>query len=762
MSTISDPREVMVRGRGPLGMPAVTAEPGAAPAAGGLGPADLLRIIKQHKILIAVSFTLFFSVAVAATFVTLRYFPAYTATGLIQINPPPLDPMKSFSVIGRPDELRSLLETEARKIKRANLLAKVLEQPEVVATDFYRWYEGRIEKRLDDLERYITASPHPDTQLIRVSISLRNPKDAADVVNTLMRQYVLEQGGERSTVDQQRADSLKSTRDRIISDLRSKREELNAFRLQSDVSQLETQRSVAIENIGNLMAMVSGLSAQGADLQAQLDELDRLGGREVPITAEMKIAIEADPVLRYVRQNVEALDIEITAQSQFYGPNHRQTQMLVSRREGFYAQEAARREQLIEDLRRRYDEGLRQEAARVSTQLFQLHQQLDEAEAKQRDLDRNIERYNVLLRDEESLRRQLDDIDQTIRVAEHAMTDKSNVRVQLAQPAIKPVDPSRPDPPLWIAGGFIVSLLLSLGLAFLRELSDTRVRTPLDVVRYGQLSVLGVVPTLDAEEADVEAIETATRLAPQSLVSESFRQIRTTLLYSGPSDTQRTLLITSPRPEDGKSAVAMNLAVTLARGSQRVLLIDANFRRPAIRPAFQNTRPEGLSDALTGHAPWTSLVTAAEVPNLFVLSSGRLPPSPGELLASGAMRDLLAEATRAYDRVIIDGPPVLMISDALIIATQVDGVILVARAVNSSRGALRRAREVLESVSARIVGCILNGAVPRPGGYFREQYREFYEYTSDETMPFELPAQQPDQLPGADEPAPPVPDDEKR
>ncbi|MBK8914277.1 MAG: polysaccharide biosynthesis tyrosine autokinase [Phycisphaerales bacterium] len=760
MSTISDPREVMVRGRAPLGMPAVTSEPGGAAAATGLGPADLLRIIKQHKILIAVSFTLFFSMAVAATFVTLRYFPAYTATGLIQVNPPPMDPMKSFVAIGRPDELRALLETEARKIKRANLLAKVLEQPEVVATDFYRWYEGRIEKRLDDLERYVSASPHPDTQLIRVSISLRNGKDAADIVNTLMRQYVLEHGGERSTVDQQRLDSYKTTRDRIISDLRNKREELNAFRLQSDVSQLETQRSVAIENIGNLMAMVSGLSAQGADLQAQLDELDRLGGREVPITAEMKIAIEADPVLRYVRQNVEALDIEIAAQSKFYGPNHRQTLMLVSRRDGFFSQEAARREQLIEDLRRRYDEGLRQEAARVSTQLFQLHQQLDEAEAKQRDLDRNIERYNVLLRDEESLRRQLDDIDQLIRTAEHAMTDKSNVRVQLAQPAINPVDPSRPDPPLWIAGGFVVSLLLSLGLAFLRELSDTRVRTPLDVVRYGQLSVLGVVPTLDVEEADVEAIETATRLAPQSLVSESFRQIRTTLLYSGPSDTQRTLLITSPRPEDGKSAVAMNLAVTLARGSQRVLLIDANFRRPAIRPAFQNTRPEGLSDALTGHAPWASLVTAAEVPNLFILSSGRLPPSPGELLASGAMRDLLSEATRAYDRVIIDGPPVLMISDALIVATQVDGVILVARAVSSSRGALRRAREVLESVNARIVGCILNGAVPRPGGYFREQYREFYEYTSDETMPFELPAQQPDQLPGAEEP-PPGPDEKR-
>lgn len=750
MSTISDPREMIYPARGPLGPVAPPQELAGAAGGGGLGPADVLRILKQHKILIAVTFTLLFSIAVAGTFITQRYFPAYTATGLVQVFPP-REPLKVTEAVTRPDEMRTIMETESKKLKRLNMLGAVLEQPEVQETDFFKWYAGKIEQRLDDLDKILSVTPIPDTQLLRVSASLRNPNDAVTVVNTLMSRYVQDYGGQVRDSDQKRLEGLKATKDRILADIKTKREELANFRQTSDVSQLETQRSVAIENIGNLMNMVASMQASASDLRAQWDQISQLNAREIPITAEMKLTIENDPVLRYIQQNVQAIDIEIAAQGQVFGKKHRQIQLLESRREGFYAQEVSRREELIDDLRTRYREGLEQEIARTTTTLLGVQSQLDEAQSKQRDLDRNIERYNVLLRDEESLRKQLDDIDQVIRTSEHLVIDKSNVRVVVAQPAVKPVEPSRPDMVLWLAGGFVLSLLGALGMAFLRELSDTAIRTPIDVMRHGHLSVLGVVPTLDSEEADVEAIEAATRLAPQSLVSESFRQISTTLLYSGPADSQRSILITSPRPEDGKSAVAMNLAVTLARGNAKVLLIDANFRRPAIRPAFQGTRPEGLSDALTGHARWEDLVTRSEIATLDILSSGRLPPSPGELLASPQMRDLLAEAVKKYDRVIIDGPPVLMISDALILATQVDAVILVARAVTSSRGALKRSREILEKVNARIVGCVLNGAAPRPGGYFREQYREFYEYTSDETMPFEIASQSStERLPGKD------------
>jgi capsular exopolysaccharide synthesis family protein len=290
----------------------------------------------------------------------------------------------------------------------------------------------------------------------------------------------------------------------------------------------------------------------------------------------------------------------------------------------------------------------------------------------------------------------------------------------------------------------VLALLAALGLAFVREFTDQALRTPLDIARYGHISVLGCVPLLDDEEADIEDVALATRRAPQSLVAEAFRQIRAHLMFSGPLESQRTLLVTSPRPEDGKTAVAINLAVAFAQGNQRVLLVDCNFRRPDIRTAFKNAHSDGLSNVLADRGPFAEVVCHTEVPNLDVLTSGPMPPNPAELLGSALMRELIASARKSYDRIILDGPPCLLISDALVLAMQADAVVLVARAGSSSKGALRRAREQLGKINARVIGAVLNGVQARPGGYFRQQYREFYDYTSEEVVPRELPPAPPE------------------
>jgi capsular exopolysaccharide synthesis family protein len=324
-------------------------------------------------------------------------------------------------------------------------------------------------------------------------------------------------------------------------------------------------------------------------------------------------------------------------------------------------------------------------------------------------------------------------------------------RLAVVQSPRQAVDPSRPNFKLWLGGGVALALLGAVGLAFLREMTDKAVRTPIDVARYGRLSVLGCVPQLDDEQADLDTIELATRRAPHSLVAEAFRQVRANLVFSGPSEAQRVLLITSPGPGNGKTATAINLAVTLAQSGQKVLLVDCNFRRPAIRNAFAGTRAEGLSNLLIGQAKLEQLITRTEIPNLDVLSSGPMPPTPAELLGSTYMRDMIAQAKAHYDRVIFDGPPILLISDSLVLSIQVDGVIVVARAVDNTKGGLRRARDQLEKINARVLGAVLNGIQARAGGYYKQQYRDFYDYASDETIPAELPGVSTEQ---EDEPKP--------
>lgn len=736
---------------------------------GGLGPADAWRIIKQRKWLVILTFVLLYLLVCGVTFVVYQYFPAYTSEALIEMLPVREGPLSLNELRVEPNVIKTQLETEARKLKSRRLVGDVLKLPQVKETNFYKWYDGDLLQMQDDLASMLVSAPVPESTLVRVSLATRTRSDATLIIQKLIDAYLAESRTRTKDEMGQRSESLKETLKKKESELRLLGDDIARFRESTEAPQLESSRERTAYNLSQLQLDLSQVQLAATRVQAQLDQVRATGTGQAPLTAEMRIIIESDPVLRFWRQQVESLDIEIRVSAKTLGENHRATALLVERRQSIYEKETAKREELIDDLRQRQLEVLTQELASLNAQEGRLQDQIQEMEARQRDVDRNILRYGNMVATEERLRQEIKDISKGVTEAEHMVGDRSReVRMALVQPPIDAVKPSRPDVVFYLGGGFVLALLGSIGLAFLRELTDTAIRTPLDIIRHGNLSVLGTIPLIDDEEADVDEIEHATRGAPNSLVAEAFRRVRTNLTFSGPPESQRCLLITSPRPGDGKTAIAVNLAVTLAQGNQRVLLIDCNFRRPGVRNVFAGTRAEGLSNILIGRGRLEELTSRTELPNLDVLTSGPMPPTPSDLLGGPYMRQVIAESLARYDRVILDGPPALLISDALVLATLVDGVVLVARAVNSSKGALRRARDQLEGVNARIVGAILNGVQARAGGYFRQQYREFYDYTTDEAAPFELPGAGPPGGPteisadGDGSPGGPRPDDENR
>jgi capsular exopolysaccharide synthesis family protein len=209
---------------------------------------------------------------------------------------------------------------------------------------------------------------------------------------------------------------------------------------------------------------------------------------------------------------------------------------------------------------------------------------------------------------------------------------------------------------------------------------------------------------------------------------ENFRNIRVGLQLSAPAERQRTILVTSAKPEDGKTMCVSNLGLAIAQTGRRVLIVDANFRRPAIHSIYNLDSTPGLSNMLIGEGNLEGTARRTDVPNLDVLASGPTPPNPVELLGSPEMRKVLEDAIRIYDQVIIDAPPVLLATDGLVLSTLVDGVILVVRAKENSRGIANRAVNLLQRVNAHLFGCILNRAQAQRGGYFREQLRTYYDY----------------------------------
>jgi capsular exopolysaccharide synthesis family protein len=748
MSSVSTPHEITGPQPYAIGSPIGSV---ATAEAEGITFSDVTRILKQRKLTIIITTIVLYVLVVAGTVLMYLYAPAYTSEAIFELEPPPAGEIL-LPVPGEVNTayMQQLLKTEAAKIKNMELMLEVVQQPEIKNTRYYEWYDSDAMEAAVGLQEDLASAPIPDTRLIRVALACRDRKEARLIVQTVVDRYSQKFQVETSENSLQQIEGLRNTLSELQSALEQKRGELKSVREGSNIPAMELRRMEARRHVVELQVRLGELSAAVAALDAQLEVLGSFDPSRIPLTAEHELIIEADPILRFWRSQVENLDVELASLSEQLGPNHRNVVILQKRRQGYYAKEVAKREELIAQVRRRQVELLRQQKAQTQAMQERLQEQLGEVQADERDLDRNLMVYQELLRDEERLAVQIDEVGLRLTEARHAQKDQSRILLTLRQAPQEAIEPSRPQWKVYLPGGAVLALAGGIGLAFLRELTDQAVRTPVDVARFCRLSVLGCVPLLDDEEADVDRIEDAVRLAPHSLVAEAFRRMRTNLQFSGPAESQRSLLVTSPGPGDGKTTVAINLATTLANGGLRVLLIDCNFRRPAIREAYPRTRPEGLSNVLIDQGKLEDFVTKTDLPTLDVLSSGPMPPTPAELLGSERMRELIRKATEQYDRVILDGPPTLLISDATVMAMQVDGVILVGRADENTRGTLKRARDQLEGISARMIGAVLNGVRARSGGYFREQYREFYDYTSDETVPAELPG--PPREPDSDRP----------
>ncbi len=287
-----------------------------------------------------------------------------------------------------------------------------------------------------------------------------------------------------------------------------------------------------------------------------------------------------------------------------------------------------------------------------------------------------------------------------------------------------------------------VGLLLGIGAAVLLEKLDDSIKSPEELQERLDIAVLGLIPAIRSADVNVNKEATrdntaANRLVthadPRSPVAESYRSLRTNLAFTRARQELRTLVLTSPGPADGKSTTVANLAITFAQQGQRTLLVDGDLRRAVIDKTFAVNRSPGLTDVLVGNTQLANAVQATEVPNLFVLTSGHLPPNPSELLGSPAMRQVVAEAKAQFDMVLFDSPPLLAVTDAAVLSGVVDGTILIARMQKTNRAAVSRAMANLRAVRAPVLGAVLNDVRSGRGGSYGGYGYYYYAYYGSES-----------------------------
>lgn len=337
--------------------------------------------------------------------------------------------------------------------------------------------------------------------------------------------------------------------------------------------------------------------------------------------------------------------------------------------------------------------------------------------------------------------------------------------VQIVKPALEPATPTNPPKTAaTTALGLIIGIVLGIVFAFIIETFDTSIGAVEDVEEFLGARVLGVVPQVDLGELKADFKEKLSRdigddeirrigrmishFAPKTTAAESYRALRTNISFIKLEKDIKTIVFTSSSPQEGKTTVSVNLAITMAQAGLKVLLIDGDFRRPVISKIFGIPAIPGLTDVILGNYKWrdlvrsitdlmmgqmtmTDLMTTPGLDNLFILTCGTISPNPAELVATKVNRDIIQEAEAEYDIVIIDAPPILAATDATIWATMADGVILVYQVGKIARGALKRAKAQIDNVKARIIGVVLNGLKAEISPDFEYHDKYYYYYGSE-------------------------------
>ena len=611
--------------------------------------------------------------------------------------------------------IKGLIKTEPKVAQKPGLMPN--EEERLPDSGLVSAFIGRI-----------SVSPVRDSRLVDIGFTARDPEVAVRAVNDLAQAYIDHNMELRLGTIQ---DAMAWMNDRIEEERRkveASERKLQEYREREGIvtefsGEVET---VTAQKLAQLNSQV--VQAESSRVEAETRYRQALQLKGNPLILDSIPEVLSNSLIQSIKKSEVELYNRISELSGKYGKEHPKMKAAYSELKSLQQRKASEINRVIDSLRNEYEVAQARESS--------LKAALERQKQESLELNKKAIEYGVLKREAEGARELYDLLIK--RFKETSVTeeiDAGNIRIiDRAEYAFQVSPNTRRD--LRLAA--VIGLMLGLGLAFFIEYLDNTIKSPEEVEPYFKVPLLGVVlghHVKGRREEDVNRKdELVTLKDPKSAVSESYRGIRTRILFSSTVSQPKSILIVSAMESEGKTISAANLAVIMARTGSRVLLLDCDMRKPRLNTIFGLEREKGVSNILVGDCAISDAVHKTDIENLNMIPCGQIPPNPSELLGSKAMREMLAILSRDYDRVIIDSPPVTAVTDAVVLSKAVDGVVVVLQANKTERMLAKRAIEQMQAVNAHIFGIILNRLDERMTKYYH-LYSYFYrDYSEDKVL----------------------------
>ncbi len=696
-------------------------DPMLAPQPGHLW--DHVHVLLRHRRLALAVFT---AVAALATVRTLLTRPVYEATAQILIER--TDPnVLNFKEVSQTDSQRDdYYQTQYKLLQSRSLAQRVIEQLDLLADPEYggprskaqvdailarpqgesRELEGAISGFLGRL----SVRPVRNSRLVTVSVAANRPELAAQATNALARLYIQQSLDLRFQTSSEAGRWLGAQ----IDEQRKKAEQLDA--------QLEALKRQ--EGLVNVEERRTLLEQRLKELGSALNERKTERLQKEALWRQMAAAANPEELPEVMRSGVvQSLRIELASLE-------RQQAQLLERYLDQHPEVTKVRNQ-VADTRSK----LRGEAQRVirsaendykaaAAQEASVSSALESAKQEALSLGQSAVSYDSRKQEVDAAKKVLDDLMSRSKETDVASELKST-NIRIVDPASVPESPVRPRRLRDVALGMVLGLFLGLGAAFFLEYLDNTLKTPDDVRHHLGVPLLGVIPEQKVDPSSPHLLLSSSQQGP---FAEGYRVVRTALGFSWPESEPRVVLVTSTSPGEGKTLTAVNVAVSLGSAGKRVLLIDADLRKPQTHVVVRAQRTPGLSDVLVGSAKPSEVIQQRlrDVPFCF-MPAGTTVPSPPDLLTSRTMQGLVEGLRKVYDWIVIDTPPVGAVAEPLILAPLSDGILVVAGAEMAPRKAVALTLERIADTGARILGVVLNRAqIEKHSYYYSHYYGHYY------------------------------------